>query len=106
MDIAKSDKRGMASEFRCDNCGPTMGKSCTLVCGRCCSVNYCCLECQKKDWKQKHHLECEKLVLSKATASIKESYDQELEKAKRESCSRETKASELIEAQIREEEHL
>jgi hypothetical protein len=42
------------------------------------------------------------MVISKATAS----YEEELKQAKREACTSETKASELLEAQIREDEHL
>jgi hypothetical protein len=92
----------MPSEYMCDNCGPTKGKPCTFVCGRCCVACYCSKECQRNHWKTGHSSDCDQMVISKATAS----YEEELKQAKREACTSETKASELLEAQIREDEHL
>lgn len=46
--------------LRCRSCGATQGKNGAALkkCMRCLKVQYCSVECQRKDWK-KHRMECE-----------------------------------------------
>ncbi|KAJ4415739.1 hypothetical protein N0V82_007169 [Gnomoniopsis sp. IMI 355080] len=58
--------KGMASSGlavsaqRCRSCGASQGNNGTALkkCMRCLKVQYCSVQCQKKDWK-KHRMECE-----------------------------------------------
>lgn len=58
--------KGMASSGlgdptqRCRSCGASQGKHSAALkkCMRCLKVQYCSVECQRKDWK-KHRMECE-----------------------------------------------
>ena len=51
-------KKDMPEAPRCANCDDSHGK--LQKCGRCESVRYCSLECQKADWKRSHKHVCTK----------------------------------------------
>jgi len=49
---------------KCEFCGTTEGK--LKRCGQCRSVFYCSVDCQKKDWKQRHGVRCKELGAKRA----------------------------------------
>jgi hypothetical protein len=51
-------KKDMPEAPRCANCDDSHGN--LKKCGRCESVRYCSLECQKADWKRSHKHVCNK----------------------------------------------
>ena len=42
----------LAKRCMYENCEKTYQKSDLRKCSRCCTMNYCCVECQKLDWKK------------------------------------------------------